>query len=478
MNSSRYIVPLLALLALSLPHGAAATGPAPCDDCNVLLVTFDTLRADRLGAYGYQKPTSPSLDALAARSTVFLNHLSQSGSTLSSLPSLHTAKFPHLDRLLDKGHLRPSEETLAEILKKAGYETMAVIGHDFAGCKWGSCQGFEKIDENFPPAEKAPATLARARAMLASYTGKKPFFLWVHFRVPHTPYNPGPDLFRLFYDGPPGAPRFYEGKHRNLAFPLQISRLRKLYKRSGEPVETYRALGGKLDLTPSIVAQLSMLYDGNIRAGDNAFTQLMESLPTGQAARTVVVIGSDHGESLGAHRLIGHNRLYLEVLSTPLIVHVPNRPPARIDAPTMNVDILPTILAAVGQPIPPGIRGVDLLTQTPTQDRIQVAEYRSGLALLRKPWKLVHRPNRQPQLYLLPNETQNVAAEHPETVQELQTELSRLRASTPARALERKDTNVLEKLKALGYIRDGPPAPRELDMEGGRRRTAVALLHP
>jgi arylsulfatase len=129
---------VLALRSPRRPH---------CARCNVLLVTFDALRADHLGAYGYPKPTSPRLDGLAARSSVFTRSLSQSASTIASIPSLHTSKFPHLDLLLARGVLRAHERTLAELLAAAGYATAAVVSNQYAGCRWGVCRGFEAIDE-------------------------------------------------------------------------------------------------------------------------------------------------------------------------------------------------------------------------------------------------------------------------------------------------------------------------------------------
>lgn len=443
----------------SVSHAAteASAAKAPCPRCNVLLVTFDALRADRLGAYGHSKPTSPAIDELAARSTVFLRNLSQSGSTISSVPSLHTGKFPHTDRLLDDGKLRDSEDTLAEILSRAGYRTMAVIAHRYASCEWGGCQGFEKVDSDYEAPEAAETTLERAHKMLAS-NDREPFFLWIHFRVPHTPYAPGRDAFLAFYDGPDDAPKYYEGESPNAPIPFQTQRLLRAYRERGEPVTNFRALGGRLDLTPSIVSQLGALYDGNVRAGDTAFGKLLKSLPAEQADRTLVVIASDHGESLGAHERVGHNTLYQDVVHTPLIVHVPGRKGARVEVPTMNVDVLPTVLAAVGQPVPAGLRGVDLLGSLPPRTRPILAEYSNGQVIVIDGWAL--HSGRQPHLFDLrtdPGETKNVAKERPDRVRDLEVELEAIRESVDEKAAEREDTPVLEKLRALGYISDDQP---------------------
>src|SRR6185503_9224335 len=120
---------------------------------------------------------------------------------------------------------------------------------------------------------------------------------------------------------------------------------------------------------------LGALYDGNVNDGDAALGELLKSLPAEQAKRTMIVVGADHGESLGNHERVGHNSLNDDVLHTPLVVYVPERSPARIEAPTMNADILPTVLGAIGLPVPAGVRGVDLLKGPLPAERVIVSEY-------------------------------------------------------------------------------------------------------
>src|SRR6185369_11396536 len=136
-------------LVLTEALGGAATA-APCDRCNVVLVTFDALRADRLGVYGSRKPTSPVLDAFARRSAVFEDCISQSATTVSAVPAILTGRYPVTDSLLEGLTLRADVDTTASVLRRAGYRTLAVIGHTFAGCKYSRCRDVDAISDATP----------------------------------------------------------------------------------------------------------------------------------------------------------------------------------------------------------------------------------------------------------------------------------------------------------------------------------------
>jgi membrane-anchored protein YejM (alkaline phosphatase superfamily) len=283
----------------------------------------------------------------------------------------------------------------------------------------------------------------------------------VHFRVPHTPYDPGRETFDLFYDGPDDATHFYNSGLRS--FDARVRQLVRRSEKRGEPLVPYRALGTRMHLTPSVLAQLGALYDGNIREGDRAFGALIaDQRKRGLAARTLVVVAADHGESLGEHHIVGHNALYDGVLHTPLIVHVPGRRPEVVDRPTMNVDIVPTILAALGLDVPDRIRGIDVLGEAPRDDRAQFAEYSQGQAIVADGWKLLVWRQSRPRLYHVredPEETRNIAGERPDRVQELFRGLQRIQAASLATERSGRDTDVLEKLRALGYIDEPEVSP-------------------
>jgi membrane-anchored protein YejM (alkaline phosphatase superfamily) len=220
----------------ALAGGAIAAGS--CDRCNVVLVTFDALRADRLGAYGYQKPTSPVLDAFARRSTVFQDCLSQSATTVNAVPAILTGRYPVTDGLLHELVLRPNVDTIATVLRRAGYHTVAVIGHTFAGCKYSGCRDVDVVSDATPASEPTPKTVARALRLLEAEV-REPFFFWVHLRVPHAPYEATPAQFAVMYDGPPG-PTLLSRQGPGERFFQTIARVRDHFGAAGEPVATTR----------------------------------------------------------------------------------------------------------------------------------------------------------------------------------------------------------------------------------------------
>lgn len=455
---------LLAFLLTALAVGVALVRfrvpPRPrCERCNVLLVTFDALRADHLGTYGYPRPTSPRIDALAHDAFVFRRNLSQSASTLASVPSMHTSKFTHLDRLLDDGVLRAGERTLAEVLAAAGWTTTAVISNQYAGCRWGLCQGFETTDEKFMPVETATHTAERALARLAD-SRPQPWFLWVHFLQPHAPYAPREDVFRTMYGAPTEEPTFFSPQILDLAFPMQLQRLTASFRRRGEPVIVAK-FGGRKEyhLTPTVVRQLGALYDGNIAEGDRAFGLLLDRLERlGQKERTVVIVAADHGESLGEGGLIGHNRLWYRTLHTPLVVYVPGGGHERSDRLVMNVDILPTILDVVGLPGWKPIRGRSVFDEPPHE--WQYAESSGAATLVQGDLRI--EVSRRAAAAAAPArlfgvradvlEPLNLAAARPADVERLRSVIEGVRATSLAPDPTAPDTDVEQKLRDLGYI--------------------------
>ncbi len=461
------LLALLAALAAGAYLAVLRLGVAPplraprCERCNVILVTFDALRADHLGIYGYAKDVSPEIDAFGRRSSVFTRCISQSGSTVSSLPSIHTGKYPNADRLLRRITLRESERTLAEFLREAGYATSAVIAHKYAKCKWGGCRGFDVVDEDYEEPEAADETAARLLRRLRSYDAE-PFFLWAHLRHPHYPYDPPEAVFRALYDGDETTPTFYSKELADLPFRRQLGLLVSHFEAQGEPVTRYEISGKLGTATPSIIEQLVAMYDGTIREGDRAFGALTGFLADSRLAeRTVVVLAADHAESMGEHGVFGHNHLWYGILHTPLIVHVPGAAHRVSDRPVMNVDILPTILSVLGLEVPADIRGVSVFGG-PRRREIQYAEYSGAQTVVRGDFKLIVGETEQDgvksqraQLFNIaddPAERVDRAQSHPNVVRELEAIAARIRATSLARDPDAPDSAVLENLRALGYI--------------------------
>jgi arylsulfatase len=454
----------LALTVALFAHAAAAA--TPCDHCNVVLVTFDALRADRLGVYGHTKPTSPVLDAFARRSLVFDDCMSQSATTVSAVPAILAGRYPVTDALLDGLTLRPDVDTLATMLHRAGYRTLAVIGHTFAGCKYSGCRDVDVVSDARPADESTGKTIARALAMLEA-EAREPFFLWVHVRAPHAPYDATPAQFAAMYDGPAGPTLVSPATPGDGLFNT-LARVRAHYANAGEPVSRTRIMTGRAtETTPTVIAQLASLYDANVRLGDAGFGRLLARLKRRQLLpRTVVVVGADHGESLGEHGIFGHNNLWHGMLHVPLVVRVPGTRGRRIDAPVMNVDVAPTIARLVGAPLAQPVRGRDLLEPI-EQDRVRLAEYSDHYVVVRHRSKLHVRiwptgpvPDGLWDLSTDPGETKDLLAEQPAVAAELNGLGEALRTSRLAAEPTRPPENIFDRLRALGYVEGDPAAER------------------
>ncbi len=295
------------------------------DDLSVLFILVDTLRADRLGLYGYQRPTTPNLDALAERGVAFTRVLAQSSWTKTSMASLWTATFPMNNGIVRYNDVLPAEAVLpAERFRDAGWRTAGIWRNGWVAPNFGLDQGFEFYVNPRPGRERArlqrgnPSTAAvqgndedvttSAFEFLESY-GSGRFFLYLHFM----------DLHQYVYDDK--AERFGTG--------------------------------------------YSDLYDQSVNWSDRLIGAVLGKLDeVGGLQRTLVVIASDHGEAFLEHGFEGHARnLYQEVMHVPLVIGLPFRLPRgiRVDAPASNVDIWPTVLELVGLPPLPGVDGTSLV---------------------------------------------------------------------------------------------------------------------
>lgn len=473
---------------VTLATSVHAGTPPSCPGCNVVLVTFDALRADRLGTYGHPKATSPHIDAIARRSTVFGRCVSQSATTVSAVPALLTGEFPVTDRLLDGLTLRADEDTMATILHRRGYRTLAVIGHTFAGCKYSRCADVDVVSDAPDGYEPTSTTVERALRMLETQL-REPFFLWIHVRVPHAPYDAMPDEFARMYDDDDGPTWFAPDVARPDFFGT-LGRLVALYRARGEPVETMRVVNGRRhETTPSAVRQIRVLYDANVRLGDEGFGRIVTSLKRrGLMKRSVVVVAADHGEALGERGVIGHNGLLYGMLWTPLIVYMPGRRGSRSDVPVMNVDVLPTVASIVGAALDRPVRGRNLFG-SPPPEAVQYAEYVGRHVVIRGSHKLDVRTTTLPMLRRRPavgpgdgpfqmidettssilalwdverdtGETINLTDELPDLARDLQRAGEALVADTITSGARPPAQNVLERLKALGYVEESTPEGR------------------
>jgi len=308
------------------PGGAAPkASPIPAD-LNVVLITIDTLRYD-LGYAGYERPVSPNIDALAAKSTVFERAYALASYTGKSIGPMLIGKYGS-ETHRNWGHFNKftEEDTfLAERLKRTGARTMSVHGHRYFGKFGGLDRGFDEVDMTAAPPEGAPwdvdnkatspAITDAALALLAKpeNTGGR-FFLWAHYLDPHADYL----------------------KHEDV---------------------------------PSFGKSARDLYDGEVAFTDKHIGRLLAAIQAAPwGARTAIIISSDHGEAFGEHSMYRHGFEVWEVLvRVPLVVHVPGAAkPSRVAARRSLIDLAPTILELMRAPLPPpppeGAEATDFLS--------------------------------------------------------------------------------------------------------------------
>jgi arylsulfatase A-like enzyme len=315
------------LLPVVLLSGCRGAQPAAlCRDCNILLISMDTLRADHLGCYGYEQQTSPNIDRLAERSVVFERAVSQSAWTRPAHASMLTGLYPvehGIVAMSRNGGLNPSIPTLAGILSHAGYRTGAFTGGANMSAHFGFGQGFESYRS---PGRRFEDHLPAIERWLDRDDGR-PWFLFVHGFDPHRPYKSLPADRKAL-----GLPR------------LPARGARTTCKTGGDP---------------AALAPLVAEYDAAVHRGDRSIGRLLEIVGArGGSEKTIVVFTSDHGEEFLEHGRCFHIRtLYREVVQVPLIVSVPGISARRVDQVVpASAAITPTLLELVGhrKPRQPG----------------------------------------------------------------------------------------------------------------------------
>jgi arylsulfatase A-like enzyme len=430
---------------------------------NVALIVLDTTRPDRLSLYGYPRPTSPSLDALAAESTVYDQAYSTSAWTPPAHASLLTGLYPHTHGVTQSAwHLPLSQVTLAERLWDAGYETIGIVGNPMVGQAFGWSQGFEQYHETWRETAGADAVhpaIAQFRQFL-DQPRARPFFAFFNFNEPHSPYSP-PDEPRAAWldDRTPARATNDWRRHFTGARPLS---------------ETARE-------------QLGDLYDAEVQYADQLVAEVTQALSQrGLLDDTVLVITSDHGENLGEHGMVDHVfSLYETTVRVPLLVRYPPRFPAgeRVASPVQLVDVYATLSALAGVETPGG-QGIDLLLAKEQRERPvllryaypqqalgtlgpdgeshpALAPYRHGLWAIREgDRKLILSDDGTMQLFDLatdPNETTDLSEREPARRDHLRAQITRLLIAPERGTSERSaptvevDEATLEELRALGY---------------------------
>lgn len=352
-----------ALLAVSSCAREEAPGVPPE---NLLLISVDTLRADHLGAYGYTRDTSPHIDALARKGTLFEQAMSTSSWTLPAHASLLTGLYPSQHRVADDGVTLGTEiPTLAERLRDAGLYTFAVIAHIYVASPFGFDRGFDVFDDSLI---EDGATNPRGDAVVSRFLAHLdarppgPFFGFIHFYDPHWDYSAPAPFGERFAD------KGYTG-------PMD-----------GSFTAMKPYLRAQSSIPPADLRALVDAYDGEIAWLDAQLGQLFAALEErGLDDRTTIVLTADHGEEFKEHARLGHgNTLFEEQLRVPLIVagH-PALARGRRAEPVSLVDIAPTLLALFGASPLERAPGISLASGDAAEERVLFAEtIRYGLDLL------------------------------------------------------------------------------------------------
>lgn len=423
------------------------------DHWNLVIVLVDTLRSDHLGYHGYPVPTSPVIDSLAAVSTVFANHYSPSSRTGPSVATIFTGMHPRSHGVINplthfdaKGVLPQEQLTLAEILKSSGYHCCGFIANPNIVDRFGFGQGFDRYQFLNP---NSAADLNRIADEYLSKR-KQPFFLYLHYMEPHSPYKAPLPYRRMFhntgYDGP------IDGSHRQLD----------------------QILAGKLRAHPKDMQYLESLYNQEIRYFDDMFGELLSSIRRNHLFdNTVIMFMSDHGEEFWEHGAVLHGyTLYEEQLRVPLFIHDPRRSNAvRIESITRHIDLLPTILEILGIEADTRMQGVSLVPRMeergpsaaagPVYAQVRLRAVRTVAleSFMKDGWKLIvnHLPTDLVELYHIdndPEEIKNLAAEDEimrNRLLEEMLEFERSLQETKAGKVDLTDEEI-QRLRSLGYI--------------------------
>jgi arylsulfatase A-like enzyme len=325
----RLAVAASALLAFALSGCGERLAPTR----GILLLSIDTLRADRLGCYGHSRDTSPFLDELAARGVLFEQLIAQYPSTMTSHMSIFTGLYPREHAVFaPAGQLAESIPTLPELLQRAGYRTAGFTEAGQMRGKHGFARGFDVFDDRiegrFGDFEQ---TLGRGLDFLRALEPGEPFFLFLHTYAVHTPYDPPAPYDALYWSGDP--PPIFPPTGRNFL-----------------TVNTR-----KLSLEPAAIEYFKALYDGSIRHADDLLRGFFADLEElGLADDLTVVVTSDHGEEFLEHGQLAHAQVYRETVHVPLIVvHPELSATRRVPHLVESVDLAPTVLELAGVEPPP-----------------------------------------------------------------------------------------------------------------------------
>lgn len=439
------------------PQAPPEPGTRPAIKPNVILISIDTLRADHLGCYGYQRPTSPRIDGFTGQATLYTRALAAASWTVPTHASLFTGKFPYehgahyyevWQPVNNANPLSRRHLTLAEVLKSEGYDTGAFVANwAYLGPRWQLDQGFDAYH-----AERTYARTLNQRVFdwLAVH-GEKSFFLFVNYIDTHRPYNTTPRAGLL--DKPV----------------VRDKNLIKVFKE--------RVLSGKEPTAGELTGQVIDQYDTAIANVDEQIGVLLDELAAVDLYdNTMIVLTSDHGEFFGEHGLVTHSKdVYEEVLWIPLIIKTPGQRAGRVsealitstDIPSLVLSELPHRVAERYRSVFPDVPGNHLVIAESyfthfrdlCDDQWGSRFRRVRRAVYDWPYKYIHSSDGKNELYHLvedPTEANNLIEQQREVADRLARALVSLESRRPPWEGE-VDISPLtdeerERLRSLGYV--------------------------
>lgn len=423
--ASAALIACLGAAVLAARPSVPAAAPAAGNGANVLLITIDTLRFDRVGFYSSKYVKTPTIDSLARGSVAFFHAYAHNPLTRPSHTNIMTGTVPPYHGVSDNPgfRLEPRFLTLAEHLKSAGYQTGAFIGAFVLDSRFGLDQGFDTYDDSHGQSEivarRAEEVVTPGIEWISSRKG--PWFCWLHLFDPHDPYTP-PEPFGSAYPDDP--------------------------------------------------------YSGEVAYVDQQLGRLFAALDKiGARSKTVVVLTADHGEALGEKEELYHGFFaYNSVLHVPLFISAPGLAPAVVADDVGHVDIFPTICDLLGISAPPRLQGESLVPLAAGRGRRNEAIYFESLSpnffldaaplrgFIRNGLKYIDQPNEE--VYDLsadPGEENNLASRSdlPALRKELDDLRKRFKGPGTTQDVDARGRESEAMMKTLGYVAGRPAAKRK-----------------
>jgi len=431
-------------------------------DKNIILIVLDTVRADKLGCYGNFSGLTPNIDKFTAEAVRFENAFSHAPWTLASVASMFTSQYPCQHsaggQLGSFTVLPDNAVTVAEIFKKAGADTGAIINVLFISEKFGMTQGFDSVDTVLSRANvrmrKASQTTQAALKWL-DRPRKKPFFLLVHYFDAHLTYDP-PQPFRRQFSAPQDADT------SDFIF--------------GTTADMIRYRQGRLKLGAETIGRLEKLYNAEVAYLDSEVGNLLDGISKrGLDENTIIIIVADHGEEFFDHKGFEHGHtLYNELLHVPLIIKIPgtnkNRTQKVVKSTVRLIDIAPTLCELtgtatgrefMGKSLLPLIRGQKENSRAVLSQSPMWVWGNESFAWQKDGFKLIYNSaGGPPALFNVTDdkvEQNNLAESHNGLYEKMMQD-----ADLIIRSIRRKNNNLqtpnltdddIERLRSLGYIR-------------------------